>query len=190
MSYFVDCLLESTRQKNHKPRCPSRDPARRSPNAASDGACGRGPRPSDRYLPTVRGDTRSPSLSRSSSAMRASPQMGFSAAILRISSRRSRGRQRRPRGDFHLQNRRKPFWCHRMKVSGLTTRSALRHSKSLPRVNRTSRTPSVARCGCALRSSKSASCLRRKRFRQPMQRGTGGIGQESVSGQPAPRGLS
>ena len=66
-----------------------------------------------------------PSLSWSSSAIRASPQIGFSAAILRMSCRRLFGSRGRPRGlDFHRQNRRNPFRCQRMKVSGLTTSSA------------------------------------------------------------------
>jgi hypothetical protein len=37
-------------------------------------------------------------------------------------------------------------------------------SRRLPRADITNRTASFARCGCALRSSNSASCLRRKRF--------------------------
>jgi hypothetical protein len=37
-----------------------------------------------RYLLTLRGETRIPSFNRSSSAMRSSPQVGFSAAIRRV----------------------------------------------------------------------------------------------------------
>jgi hypothetical protein len=43
------------------------------------------------YLPTVRGDTRIPSLTNSSLAIRSSPHNGFSAAILRIRLRNSSG---------------------------------------------------------------------------------------------------
>jgi hypothetical protein len=46
--------------------------------------CGSGSRlepPSWRYFPTVRGETRMPSLSFSSLAMRSSPQLAFSEAI-------------------------------------------------------------------------------------------------------------
>ena len=99
-----------------------------------------------------------PSLSWSSSAIRASPQIGFSAAILRMGCRRLFGSRGRPRGlDFHRQNRRNPFRCQRMKVSGLTTRSAERQAKSLPTVAITNRIESVAQCGFALRSSNRAS---------------------------------
>ena len=69
-----------------------------------------------------------------------------------------------PRPGLPPPEQRNPLRCHRMKVSGLTTRSVLRQSNSPPRADITNRTASVARCGCALRSSNSASCLRRKRF--------------------------
>src|SRR6516164_9467358 len=46
---------------------------------------------SRRYLPTVRGETRMVSFSFNSLAIRSSPQVGFSAAISRISLRRSLG---------------------------------------------------------------------------------------------------
>ena len=82
-----------------------------------------------------------------------------------MSCRRLFGSLGRPRGrDFHRQNKRNPFRCQRMKVSGLTTRSAGRQAKSLPRAAITNRIESVARRGFALRSSNRASCLRRNRF--------------------------
>ena len=49
-----------------------------------------------RYLRTVRGDTRRPSLSNSSLAMRSSPQDGLSRAIRRMSACRSGGIGGRP----------------------------------------------------------------------------------------------
>jgi hypothetical protein len=52
---------------------------------------------------TVRGETRIPSFTGSSAAMRSSPQVGFSLAILAISLRSSTGTRGRPRGfDFHF----------------------------------------------------------------------------------------
>ena len=51
------------------------------------------------------------------------PQRGFSRLILRISSRSSSGALGRPRlpcRSFQVQNRRKPFLCHAITVSGLT----------------------------------------------------------------------
>ena len=63
-------------------------------------------------------------------AMRSSPQVGFSAAISRISCRRSLGKRGLPVGfDFQRQNSRNPLRCHRMSVSGFTFTSAPRHSE-------------------------------------------------------------
>jgi len=91
--------------------------------------------------------------------------MGFSLAIRRINSRRSLGRRGLPVGlDFQRQNRRKPLRCQRMSVSGFTHTSASRHWNIRQRVAITHRVESSARRGLTLRSWKSASCLRRKRF--------------------------
>src|SRR6266851_4320578 len=82
----------------------------------------RGP-PLFRYFPTVRGDTRIPSFIFSSLAMRSSPQMGFSAAIFRIRSRRSPGKRGLPVGwDFQRQKSRNPLRCQRSSVSAFTSR--------------------------------------------------------------------
>jgi hypothetical protein len=72
---------------------------------------------SRRYLPTVRGETRMVSFSFNSLAIRSSPQVGFSAAISRISLRRSLGIPGLPGSrDFQRQRRRNPLRrCQRMK---------------------------------------------------------------------------
>jgi len=71
-----------------------------------------------RHLCTVRGETRIPSFSFNSLAMRSSPQVGLSAAIFRINSWRSLGNRGRPTAfDLQRQNRRNPLRRHRMSVS-------------------------------------------------------------------------
>jgi hypothetical protein len=73
-----------------------------------------------------------PNLSRSSAAIRSSPQVTLLADMSAISFCRSAGIRGRPRAfDFNLQNSRKPFRCQRIKVSGLTTVRASRHANSL-----------------------------------------------------------
>ena len=72
-----------------------------------------------RYLPTVRGETLIPSFSLSSSAIRSSPQVGFSRAISLTSSRRFFGNAGRPLfRDFQVQNIRKALRCHFTNVCG------------------------------------------------------------------------
>jgi hypothetical protein len=67
----------------------------------------------------------------SSSAISSSPQEGFLLAICRMSSRIFFGCAGRPRRrDFHRHSCRNSARCQRMKVSGLTMKSALRQSKS------------------------------------------------------------
>ena len=106
-----------------------------------------------RYFPTVRGDTRMPSFSFSSSAMRSSPQVAFSAAISRISRRRSLGSSGLPVGlDFHRQKKRNPLRCQRVKVSAFTFTSAPRHGKNRLKVAITQRVESSARRGLTFRS--------------------------------------
>jgi hypothetical protein len=56
----------------------------------------------------VRGDTLSPSFSRSSFAIRSSPQVGFAWAMLTMSRRKSVGIGGRPGRDFHRQRSRQP----------------------------------------------------------------------------------
>jgi hypothetical protein len=78
------------------------------------------------YLRTVRGETRTPSLSRSSLAIRSSPHSTFSRAILRISSRSSIGIGGRPDRDFIRQSSLQSARCQRIIVPGCTTTSAPR----------------------------------------------------------------
>jgi len=78
--------------------------------------------------------------------MRSSPQVGFSLAISTISFCNSAGTRGRLRGfDFHLQNSREPFRCHRMKVSGWTIVRARRHANRRESSTRVSRLASLAR---------------------------------------------
>jgi len=83
-----------------------------------------------RYLFTVRGDTRVPIFNSNSLAMRSSPHEGFSFAIRRISVCNSEGIGGRPGPDFSRQNSFHPARCQRISVSGRTTTSAPRQSKS------------------------------------------------------------
>ena len=109
--------------------------------------------PSRRYFPTVRGDTRIPSFSFNSLAIRSSPQIGLSAAISRINFRRSLGKRGLPVGlDFQRQNSRKPFRCHRISVSGFTFNSELPHGNVRLRVAIVHRVASSARRGLTFRS--------------------------------------
>src|SRR6185369_8347074 len=80
--------------------------------------------PFGQYALTVRGDTKIPSFSASSSATRSSPQVGFSRTICTTSLRISFRRRGLPARDFHLQNSLKPFQCQRINVSGLTITNA------------------------------------------------------------------
>src|SRR5215469_4412776 len=117
--------------------------------------------PACKYLFTVRGDTRIPSLSFNSLAMRSSPQVGFSVAISRINCRRSLGRRGCPVGlDFQRQSNRNPLRCHRMRVSGFTFTSELPHGNIRLRVAIIHRMEWSARRGLTFRSWNSASCLR------------------------------
>src|SRR5580700_9137780 len=74
----------------------------------------------------VRGDTRRPSLSSNSLAIRSSPHEGLSPAILRIRRWSSGGIRGRPDWHFRGQKNWKPLRCQPMKVLGVTTVSALR----------------------------------------------------------------
>jgi len=86
-----------------------------------------------RYLRTVRGDTAMRNFRDSSFAIRASPQVGFSRSIFRISSRRFVGSGGRPFfPDFHLQNIRNAVRCHSMNVSRLTMTSAFSTRRIAP----------------------------------------------------------
>ena len=106
-----------------------------------------------------------PIFSKSSSAMRSSPQVGLLVVISAISCRNWAGMRGRPRGrDLRFQNKRKPLRCQRINVSGLTMVRAFRQSNRQDSRANVKRMASVARRGFAFRSIKSPSCLRRKRF--------------------------
>ena len=109
--------------------------------------------PCDRYLPTVREETRMPSFSFNSLAMCRSPQVGFSLAIWRINAWMSFGSRGLPTGrDFQRQNRRNPLRCHRTSVSGRTTTKALRQSNHRLTKLISQRVESSARRGLVWRS--------------------------------------
>jgi len=117
------------------------------------------------YRRTVRGDTRIPSFTSSSDAIRSSPHVRFAPAMSAIKSRRSAGNRGRPRGiDFHRQNSRNPLRCHRMSVSGFTTVRSRRQSMSRDSATSVIRVASSARRGLTCRSKYNANCLRRNRF--------------------------
>ena len=116
------------------------------------------------YFRTVRGETRMPSFSSNSLAMRSSPQSGFSVAMRRISWRSSSGIGGRPGRDLKRQNRRQPARCQRISVSGRTTTRASRQSKSRDSTASDTRVAASTRLGLTPRSWYSASCRRRKRF--------------------------
>jgi len=117
------------------------------------------------YRRTVRGDTRIPSFTSSSDAIRSWPHPRFAAAMSAINCRRSAGNRGRPRGlDFHRQNSRNPFRCHRMSVSGFTTVRSRRRSISRDSAASVTRVASSARRGFTCRSTYNANSLRRKRF--------------------------
>src|SRR5215467_2315092 len=80
------------------------------------------------YLATLVSQMVMPNLS-SSPWMWGAPHRGLSRLICRIKSRTSRGTAGRPglpRRTFQVQNRRKPWRCHAMTVSGRTMASAAR----------------------------------------------------------------
>ena len=97
-------------------------------------------------------------------AIRSSPHEGLLLTMLAISCRSSWGIRGRPARDFHFQNSRNPFRCHRIRVSGLTMVKACRHSKNVASSAMVKRTASVARLGLFFRSRYKASCFRRNRF--------------------------
>src|SRR5579862_4710270 len=118
-----------------------------------------------RYRRTVRGETRMPSLTSNSLAIRSSPQVGLSRSIPRISSLRFLGNGGRPRRrDFHRHNIRKAVRCHLRNVSGLTITSAHRQSKNRASATIAKRVAGVVLRLFVLRSWNRASCFRRKRF--------------------------
>jgi hypothetical protein len=89
----------------------------------------------------------------SSSAMRPSPQHGFSSAIVMMSARRFLGSGGRPSArDFHRQNSRNPPRCQRTNVLGLTIASACAHGKNRLKTTSASFAAGVGRRRRAFRS--------------------------------------
>jgi hypothetical protein len=118
-----------------------------------------------RYLRTVRGLSAMPNLIRNSSAIRRQPHDGFSAAILRMSARRSGGTRGRPVGrDFQRQTQPTRSRCQRTSVAGRRTASELRQSKKThDSITSNSRSKRRARRGRMPRSITMASWRRRNR---------------------------
>ena len=97
--------------------------------------------------------------------MRSSPQVTFAVAICMMSFCKSTETGGLPLGrDFHRQNKRKPFRCQRMTVSGFTTTRMSLQSNSLLSVTIVNRVALSVRRGVCSRSMKNVSCFRRKRF--------------------------
>src|SRR3954449_1724310 len=89
-------------------------------------------------LATVRGESRICSFSNSSSAIRCSPQVGFSAAKRRIKFLTSAVTRGLPTGlDFQRQNRRNALRCQLIKVAGFTIINALRQSNQQTSLEKT-----------------------------------------------------
>jgi len=110
------------------------------------------------YRRTVPYETRIPSFTSSSDAIRSSPHVRFAAAISAINCRRSAGTRGRPCGrDFHRQNKRNPLRCQRMSVFGLTTVMSWRQSISRDNAMSVSRVASSARRGLTCRSRYNAT---------------------------------
>ena len=87
------------------------------------------------------------------------------AAISKMSFLSSSGTGGRPLGrDFQRQNKRNPFRCQRMSVSGFTTMRAFFQSKILVSAAIVNRVALSVRRGACSRSTKKVSCFRRKRF--------------------------
>jgi hypothetical protein len=96
------------------------------------------------YFLAVRGETRICSLSQSSSAIRSSPQVRFSAALRRIKRRTCVDIAGRSTGfDFQRQKRRKAARCQPINVAGLTITKAPRQSKKRASLDNTNRSAAV-----------------------------------------------
>lgn len=110
-----------------------------------------------------RGETRRPSLTLRSLAIRSSPQVGLLRAISRMSSRRLLGNVGRPRRrGLHCQKVRNAVRCHLMTVSGLTITSAPHQSKHWDSTIIAIRVVRDAWRGFTLRSLKKRAASREK----------------------------
>ena len=113
----------------------------------------------------MRGDTRIPSFTSSSAAIRSSPHVRFAAAVSAMIVCNPAGTRGRLRDrDLRRRNNWNPFRCQRINVSGLTTVRTRRHSISRDSATRTIRVALSARLGRVFRSTYNASCLRGNRF--------------------------
>src|SRR4051812_4411593 len=114
----------------------------------------------------IGGESRICSFSNSSSAMRCSPQVGFSAAKRRIKSLTSAVTGGLPTGlDFQRQKRRNAWRCQPIKVAGLTIIiNALRQSNQPASLENTNLSPGVVGIAFFSRSRNRANCLRKNRF--------------------------
>lgn len=104
------------------------------------------------YFLIVRGDTRRPSLSSSSFAIRSSPHEGLSRAILRIKCWSAAGIGRLPASDFQRQKRRKPLRCQATKVLGLYDDQSVAPIEPAAEQHQRGRVGLSARRGLTLRS--------------------------------------
>ena len=87
------------------------------------------------------------------SAMRSSPQVGFSRSIWRMMARMFFGSAGRPRfRDFQRQKNRNAVRCHLRNVSGLTTTSASRQLRNCASASSVIRPAAVIRRGLVSRS--------------------------------------
>src|SRR3954467_5510321 len=117
------------------------------------------------YLATVRGESRICNFSNSSSALRCSPQVEFSAAKRRIKFLTSTLTRGLPTGcDFQRQKRRNALRCQPIKVAGLTIINAPRQSNQRASLENTNLSPGVVGIAFFSRSRNRANCLRKNRF--------------------------
>src|SRR4051812_5394822 len=105
------------------------------------------------------------SFSNSSSAMRCSPQVGFSAAKRRIKFLTSAVTGGLPTGlDLQRQNKRNALRCQPIKVAGFTISSALRQSNQRASLENTSLSAGVVGIAFFSRSRNRANCFRKNKF--------------------------
>ena len=117
------------------------------------------------YLATVPGESRICSFSNSSSAMRCSPQLGFSAAKRRIKFLTSTVTRGLPTGcDLQRQKRRNALRCQPIKVAGLTIINAPRQSNQRASLENTNLSAGVVCIAFFSRSRNRANCFRKNRF--------------------------
>jgi hypothetical protein len=119
-----------------------------------------------RFMRSVRmrcGETRMPSLTRSSAAIRPSPQVRFAAGHHRNQLLQVPWNRRRPGArDFQRHHNRNPWRCHRMSVCGFTTINTFRQSRNRDSATSVMRVASSARRGFARRSTYIAKLFSRE----------------------------